>query len=138
MNYLLQLPNKARRIEIVKRLSGVDITECMDQIAKKSLFFGFSDLKAAVDEASLEPPVTAESIAKCFAQKDRTPSTSLESYIRRYKEENFPFDELIGLMQLAKEVNEPSDLREIGGRELSNAKGFTEFVKVVERERNNG
>jgi ATPase family associated with various cellular activities (AAA) len=163
--YLLQLPNKARRIEIIdrlvadrlddrlgdkldaKRLAEIKIelkiasSKYRKSIEKHSLFYGFADLKAVVDEASLEvideaslETVSAQSIGKLLTQKDRPPSTSLKSYIRRYSEENFPFDELIGLIDLAKEVHEPCDLDLTGDCvEFLNAFGFSEFVVKLKR-----
>jgi hypothetical protein len=130
--YLLELPNKARRIEIIVRLGKIKISpaEHRDSIEKDSLFFGFSDLKSAVEEASI-PSLSAQSIADCLAQRD--PSTSLESYIRRFGEEIFPFDELIGLINLAREVQEPYDLRGSCAK-FSSAVGFSEFLVRLNRE----
>ncbi len=130
--YLLQLPNKARRIEIIERLCGIPITspEYRKSIEDDLLHFGFSDLKAVVDEAKLEA-LSAQSIVGVLAQKDRGPST-LKSYIRRYSEEAFPLNELIGLIQLTREVQEPCDLREIC-LEYSNATGFSEFLLRLSR-----
>jgi hypothetical protein len=133
-SYLLPLPNKVRRIEIIKRLGKIEINCLKDRklIEDCSLFFGFSDLKALVDEARLET-VSAQSIAKLLAQKDRYPSTSLKSYIQRYDEENFPFDELVGLIQLKTEVHDPCDLSEICADFLSAVK-FSEFLVKLRRE----
>ena len=131
--YLLQLPNKVRRIEILQRLSKIDLTDSKWRklIEDKSLFFGFSDLKSLIDEARVET-MSAKSIAKFLTKKDRYPSTSLESYIRRYGEENFPFEELVGLIQLKQEVHDPCDLREICA-DFTSAVGFSEFLVKLSR-----
>ncbi|MES0048726.1 ATP-binding protein [Mesorhizobium sp. M0053] len=108
--YLLPLPNRARRKKILETEGlGTDVDEAKDnELARASAFFGFPDLKGAVVGAPGGAP-TADSVIKSL--KLRPPATSIESYLLRLEDpkdkETFPYDELVGLVALAKEVGLP-------------------------------
>jgi hypothetical protein len=132
--YLLPLPNVARRIKILERefkeLKSELTIEDGPELNKKTAFFGYSDLKGAVEDA--HRAISAEAEAKAGAQtqaaasgaseapakasprtqaaveaslKDRAPATSLKSYLARLRRgEIFPAEEFMGLVALAEEA----------------------------------
>ena len=104
--YLLPLPNAARRKAIMSsfglRASG------NAPLRKASAFFGYSDLKGAVLDAGGKE-ATASKVARKLAE--RTPATSLDSYLKRLKtEENFPSEEFRGLLSIAEEAGLRGDI----------------------------
>ncbi|PAQ02065.1 hypothetical protein CIT25_11700 [Mesorhizobium mediterraneum] len=105
--YLLPLPNRARRKKILETEGlGGDMDEAKEiELAKASVFFGFPDLKGAVVSAP-DGRATADSVIESL--KLRPPATSIDSYLLRLEDkERFPYDELAGLVELAKEVELP-------------------------------
>jgi SpoVK/Ycf46/Vps4 family AAA+-type ATPase len=98
--YLLSLPDRQQRIDIVKDLVGRDLGN-REEVAAASLFFGYSDIRGAVEDAGGTKASDAEILGRL---REREPSTSLLSYARRIDEENYPSEELAELAGMANEV----------------------------------
>ena len=96
----------------MKILEKLDVSIPTDAtiLKMKTVFFGYSDLKGAVE--ALEGEATPAAIMDRLSK--RSPATSFLSYLRNIRsDEAFPEDEFIGLMDLAKEVNRQEDLRKV-------------------------
>jgi hypothetical protein len=112
--YLLPLPNAARRIEILKGKKFRVQIKSQKRLEKNTAFFGFSDLKGATDDAKRDAAAQAGAHAKPSrptqaaveaSLKARAPATSFKSYLARLRQDEiFPIEEFLGLAALAKEV----------------------------------
>jgi hypothetical protein len=98
--YLLSLPDRKQRLAIVEGLVGRPPSNA-NEIAASSLYFGYSDIRGAVQDAGGK---NATDPAILSRMSEREPSTSLLSYARRIEEENYPKDEVAELAGMAKEV----------------------------------
>jgi hypothetical protein len=126
--YLLPLPNAARRIKILERefkeLKSELTIEDEPELKKNTAFFGYSDLKGAVEDAhraistgkptqaaasgASQAPAKASPRTQAAVEaslKGRAPATSLKSYLARLRRgEIFPAEEFMGLVALAEEA----------------------------------
>jgi DNA polymerase III delta prime subunit len=110
--YLLSLPDGQKRLAIIKALGGESAVAPGEAEAVKcrTLFFGFSDLKNLVDTAKNGG---GGRLVELLESGDYQPATSIESYLARHAEENFPFDELKDLSDLKQEVEPNFDFSEL-------------------------
>lgn len=110
-HYLISLPDKQRRASILRDEMGLaELTPNLSKIAEGAIFFGYSDLKAAVEDAggngAKEGDVAAE-----LMSKERKPAT-IGSYLKRIAMKDdkldwtdFPGDEFAGLVKLWEDVH---------------------------------
>lgn len=104
--YLLSLPDAQKRLEIIKGLRGTSVAaEKQDEVKKKTLFFGFSDLKSLVIDAGPGD----DNLLRLLASGDFEAATSIRSYLGRHAEANFPMEELRDLESLKKETDPTFD-----------------------------
>ena len=111
-HYLLMLPDAQKRLAIIKSLrNGKAVTESLaQQVCKSTLFFGYSDLSGVVKEARARGG-TDEALVAALQSGEYRPSTSIETYIARWSDEQFPFDELLALADLNEEIEHNFDVR---------------------------
>lgn len=125
--YLLPLPNAARRIRILEELK-VPIPDDATALKSKTAFFGYSDLKGAVEAVDGKP--TAEAVVELLDK--RSPATSFDSYLKNFrKDEKFPEDEFIGLMKLAVEIGKQGELHRLLEENPKYRKKLKDSPKVI-------
>jgi len=102
--YLLPLPDEEKRRDIIKALRGKKAVkpENYKDIGELSTFFGYTDLKILVQDAGNED-AGDDDILKRLRSEEYQPATTLKSYLARFEEENYPFDELFDLVDLHEE-----------------------------------
>lgn len=94
-----------------------------DKVASGTLFFGFPDLRGLVTEAELKGG-DDEKLVELISGGAYLPATSIDTYLKRSSEENFPFDELDDLRDLKRETDPKFDA------EKSIAERGEEFLRV--------
>src|SRR5262249_44585714 len=100
--YLLNLPNAARRIQIMKHFK-LNVSGRKSELEKASLFLGYTDLKGVTQDAGGEAATEAGVLALL---SNKLPVTSTKSYLNRLSpDEEFPTEEFKGLVELASEVD---------------------------------
>ncbi len=111
-HYLLALPDKERRKQILLGEMGLKVVDSIPEILlEKTAFFGYSDIKAAVDDAKMKG-LNVNAVEAELEDPARAPTT-VEAYIRRVgiKDDNqldwsdFPVDEFEGLFDLYMEAH---------------------------------
>jgi len=111
-HYLLALPDKERRKRMLLGEMGLEAADSIpEKLLQKTAFFGYSDIKAAVDDAKTKG-LTIEAVAAELEDPARAPAT-VGAYIRRVgikKDKqldwsDFPFNEFEGLVDLYSEVH---------------------------------
>jgi MoxR-like ATPase len=111
-HYLLALPDRERRKAILMTQMGVkDGGALPEKLLRQTVFYGYSDIKAAVDDAGGKGAKT-DDVASEVAKPERSPST-VGSYLKRVSKESedtfdwtdFPDDEFAGLVELWEEVH---------------------------------
>lgn len=103
--YLLSLPDAAKRLEIIADLGGTAVSAAdPESIRKETLFFGYSDLRSLVKDAARGAGDDA-ALLDLLSKDEYKPSTDLRTYLKRYSEENYPFGELLELIYLHEEVD---------------------------------
>jgi hypothetical protein len=107
-HYLLQLPDKERRRAILAEQMGIKREAVSDELVEATVFFGYSDMKSAVQEAGGRG-ANSDSVKREVIDPERAPAT-YQSYLNRIGEENFPHTELFGLVQLRQEVQPSYDV----------------------------
>jgi len=110
-HYLLVPPDAQKRLAIIERLrKGKAVAgDLAEQVRKLTLLFGYSDLSGVVKEARARGG-TDRDLVDALQSPEYQPSTSIETYLARYSEEQFPFDELLALADLKKEVERDFDI----------------------------
>lgn len=110
-SYLLSLPSKEKRLEIITQLRGGEAVgpAARDEVAAGTLFFGFPDLNGLVKEAGRKGGGD-ENLLELIRGGTYRPATSIDTYLKRFSEENFPFDEIDDLRNLKRETDENFDL----------------------------
>lgn len=126
--YLLPLPNAKRRLEIMKESHLNFTTRHESELKNRSAFFGYSDLDGAIRDAGGK-----DATVKVFLDHlaKRSPATNLRSYFSRLASgEEFPMEEFVGLIKLAKEAGRTSDVRSLfKGARSENPKKFVKAFK---------
>lgn len=116
-HHLLALPDRERRKAILIREMGLNVDASLPEVLlKQTVFYGYSDIKAAVDDAGGKG-ATTDAVARELAKPERAPST-VGSYLKRVSRDSegnfdwadFPDDEFAGLVELWKEVHEKGTL----------------------------
>lgn len=111
-HYLLALPDQERRKAILRREMGLqDDAELSEELLRQTVFYGYSDIKAAVDDAGGKDANT-DALAREVAKPERSPST-VGSYLKRVSKQDddtfdwtdFPDHEFAGLLKLWEEVH---------------------------------
>ncbi|MBB4615784.1 ATP-binding protein [Novosphingobium taihuense] len=111
-HYLLALPDRERRKAILKTEMGLkDDAALPEELLRQTVFYGYSDIKAAVHDAGGKS-ATTDDVASEVAKPERSPST-VGSYLKRVGKESddtfdwtdFPDDEFAGLVELWEEVD---------------------------------
>lgn len=119
-HYLLALPDRERRKAILVREMGLeDDASLPDELLQRTAFYGYSDLKAAVDDAGGKS-ANAKAVIREVAKPERSPST-VGSYLKRIDKKSdgsldwtdFPYDEFEGLVKLWTEVHEKDTLKDM-------------------------
>lgn len=127
-HYLLGLPDKERREAILRTELGLkDDAEVPDALVTQTVFYGYSDIKAAVQDAGgkkSKPETVLDEVNK----SERTPAT-VGSYLRRIGKRDgnfdwtdFPENEFAGLSELWQEApnkNTLNDLLDAHGRHIA-------------------
>jgi SpoVK/Ycf46/Vps4 family AAA+-type ATPase len=104
--YLLSLPDGEKRLKIIEERRGTAVAADKQQAVKEAtLFFGYSDLKNLVADAADDDGLLA-----LIKSGEFRPAASIEGYIARHAEENYPVEELKDLEALKKDVGLPSDV----------------------------
>lgn len=113
-SYLLSLPSKEKRLEVIKQLRGGEAvgTAVRDEVAAGTLFFGFPDLNGLVKEAGRKGGGD-ENLVELIRGGTYRPATSIDTYLKRFSEENFPFGEIDDLRNLKRETDENFDLDDL-------------------------
>lgn len=110
-HYLLGLPDKKRREAILRKEIGLgDDSTVPSELADNSVFYGYSDIKAAVADAGGKG-ATKQAVAERLAEPERAPAT-VASYLKRVKVKDgeldwsdFPPIEFDGLWKLWHETH---------------------------------
>jgi SpoVK/Ycf46/Vps4 family AAA+-type ATPase len=109
-HYLLGLPDKKRREAILKKEMGLeDKATVGSDLVEATLFYGYSDIKAAVSEGRGKGEIQS-AVAEKLKEPERKPAT-VASYLRRIRRDekgkldwsDFPVSEFAGLFQLWQE-----------------------------------
>jgi hypothetical protein len=113
--YLLPLPNASRRIKILETefedLKSKLTLDDESRLKKNTAFFGYSDLKGAVEDAHRANSPTQTAVEASLAA--RAHATSFKSYLARLqRDEVFPAEEFMGLVALGKDADLPDSVRE--------------------------
>jgi len=125
-HYLLGLPDKNRREAILRKEIGLKEEDAVsNDLVKKTLFYGYSDIKAAVADAGGEGAIQT-AVSEKLEEAERRPKI-VESYLQRIGEKrggeldwsDVPEREFSGLFELWKEVRKNVRLKEL----------FKKFVK---------
>ncbi|HYG47263.1 MAG TPA: ATP-binding protein, partial [Allosphingosinicella sp.] len=109
-HYLLGLPDKERREAILKKEMGLKKEDSISKdLVNETLFYGYSDIKAAVADAGGKA-ADEGAVAKKLKEPERKPATAA-SYLNRLMQKDgtldwrdFPKGEFSGLFELWKEV----------------------------------
>ena len=127
-HYLLGLPDKKRREAILKKEMGLEEKATVrGDLGEATLFYGYSDIKAAVSEASGNSEMES-AVAGMLKQPGRRPST-VASYLRRIRKDekgkldwsDFPVDEFEGLYHLWQEVHGVDTLNKLLNQNVKQA-----------------
>jgi hypothetical protein len=124
--YLLPLPNAKRRIAILTQFGFRKVVD-RNRLVKETVFFGFSDLKGAAQDAARGTSTQEEVEASL---RMRAPAASLRSYLARLQEkEKFPAEEFMGLAALANEARSLERIEEeLEGLSAENAAKFLKSI----------
>jgi hypothetical protein len=119
-HYLLGLPDKKRREAILKKEMGLKKEgKVSGDLVKETLFYGYSDIKAAVADAGGKG-AKESAVAKELKEPGRRPTT-VASYLKRViqkKDEpidwsDFPEEEFAGLYELWQDVGGADTLEQM-------------------------
>lgn len=105
-SYLLPLPNSKRREKILER-AGFPSAKFSDALRKESLFFGYGDLNKAAKAAKGDSSKLLEEL------KSGSPATTLESYVRRFRAQDFPVAEFKDLLRLVEDAGGSQELEKL-------------------------
>ncbi|MFN3944263.1 MAG: ATP-binding protein [Allosphingosinicella sp.] len=118
-HYLLGLPDKERREAILKEEIGLgDNGTVPSKLVDDSVFYGYSDIKAAVADAGGKG-ASEQAVADRLAEPERAPAT-VASYLKRVKVEDdkldwsdFPPIEFDGLWKLWHETHQTKGIDDL-------------------------
>jgi hypothetical protein len=117
--YLVSLPDKLRRVITLRLDQSSASSEERDDIGRVTVFYGYKDLDGArkdLDSEKRRKELTGDGAKNTGAEllervRKRKPSTSLDSYLKRLKDdEEFPGDEFYGLVLLVEEVGRQAEI----------------------------
>jgi hypothetical protein len=137
-HYLLGLPDKKRREAILKKEMGLKKDETvLPDLVKETLFYGYSDIKAAVAEARDQGAIQS-AVSDKLREPERRPAT-VASYLKRVIQRKsepidwseLPEEEFEGLYDLWQDVHGTDTL----GTMLEDCVKLAPVVKVPNFER---
>ena len=136
-HYLPVPPDAAKRLAMIERLrKDVKVAPELEQdVRTLTLFFGYSDIVGLVNEVSARGG-TDEALLDTLKSGAYQASTGIDSYIARYPEEHFPFEELFALAAQKKQVELDFDVSKLdlphGSPELK-CKFKSDLAEAVQR-----
>lgn len=139
-HYLLGLPDKKRREAILRNEMELEKEDTVsDDLVKDTVFYGYSDIKAAVAEARGNGAIQ-DAVAEKLDEPERRPTT-VASYLKRLTQgeagkpawPDFPTGEFSGLFELWKEVRSDADIEDLFKKVIKGDAGL-EDVKVLTKE----
>ncbi len=141
-HYLLGLPDKKRREAILRNEMKLEKQDTVsDDLVKDTVFYGYSDIKAAVAEARGNGAIQ-DAVAEKLDEPERRPTT-VASYLKRLTQgeagkpawSDFPTGEFSGLFELWKEVRGDADIEDLfkkvikGDADLEDVKVLTKKLE---------